>query len=148
MSSEAARGSVVKVGPAWGWYCSCGSTSDKAMTWAVAMTAMGQHLAGKHGPDRDVAPEPERSPAPRQRYRCTVVGCNPELYGEAAEAQHHHETGHRTAKWPVRSAEGKRRERKRNRSGYHRRYQRGVLGRWSGGFEGDGFGSAEALGQS
>ena len=57
------------------------------------------------------------------RQRCTVTGCNPLLADLDAAAAHRDATGHRTAAWPVRSAEGKRLERKRNRTGYHRKYQ-------------------------
>ena len=57
------------------------------------------------------------------RQRCTVTGCNPLLTDLDAAAAHRDATGHRTAAWPVRSAEGKRLERKRNRTGYHRKYQ-------------------------
>lgn len=57
------------------------------------------------------------------RQRCTVTGCNPLLADLDEAAAHRDQTGHRTAAWPVRSAEGKRRERRRNRTGYHRKYQ-------------------------
>lgn len=88
-----------------------------------------------------------------QRYRCTVAGCNPELYGERAAESHRALSGHRTAKWPVRSAEGQRRARQRNRSGYYNKYntgekarhpRRGSLGDWGD----DHPGSEEALGQA
>ena len=59
------------------------------------------------------------------RFRCTVTGCNPKLYGENAAEDHKNETGHRTAKWPVRSAEGERRARQRNKSGYYDKYNVG-----------------------
>lgn len=58
-------------------------------------------------------------------WRCLTVGCNPKIFGEA-EAQHHKaQTGHRVAKWPVRSAEGKRRARFRSRTGYYDKYNVG-----------------------
>lgn len=38
---------------------------------------------------------------------------------------HQAETGHRTAKWPIRSAERKRRARVRSRSGYYDKYNVG-----------------------
>lgn len=60
------------------------------------------------------------------RFRCTVVGCNPKLYGENAAEAHKKDTGHRTAKWPVRSAEVKRRARQRNESGYYDKYNVGA----------------------
>jgi methylmalonyl-CoA mutase N-terminal domain/subunit len=59
------------------------------------------------------------------RWRCTVVGCNPVLKGlEKAEA-HRNSTGHRVAKWPVRSAKGQQKARQRNRSGYYDVYNVG-----------------------
>lgn len=87
-----------------------------------------------------------------QRYRCTVVGCNPELRGERAASEHADTLGHRIAKWPVRSEEGKRRARARNRSGYYDRYNVGLKARGSSGYGsrdeyGDHPFSAEALGQ-
>jgi hypothetical protein len=68
-------------------------------------------------------PQPLTMPKPPQdkRWRCMVTGCNPILDEETAQ-QHRLGTGHRVAKWPVRSAEGKRRARKRNRTGYYRPY--------------------------
>lgn len=59
------------------------------------------------------------------RWRCLTVGCNPRLDEDSA-AKHRDETGHRVAKWPVRSTEGKRRARQRNRTGYYDRYNVGV----------------------
>lgn len=59
------------------------------------------------------------------RWRCTVVGCNPKLIGEAKAEAHKDETGHRIAKWPIRSAEGKRRAKVRNRTGYYNKYNVG-----------------------
>jgi hypothetical protein len=59
------------------------------------------------------------------RRRCTTVGCNPVLQGDAAAAAHRAETGHRTAKWPVRSPEGRKRARQRNRTGYYDQYNVG-----------------------
>lgn len=58
------------------------------------------------------------------RWRCLTAGCNPRL-NEATAAAHKTETGHRVAKWPVRSAEGKRRARIRNRTGYYDKYNVG-----------------------
>ena len=63
------------------------------------------------------------------RWRCTVVGCNPILKSEAARDAHIAETGHRTAKWPIRSPKGKRRARARNRSGYYDKYNVGAKSR-------------------
>lgn len=59
------------------------------------------------------------------RYRCLTVGCNPVLFGEEEALEHKAVTGHRTAKWPVRSAEGKRKARLRNRTGYYDKYNVG-----------------------
>lgn len=56
------------------------------------------------------------------RQRCTVVGCNPILPSETAAEEHAATTGHRTAKWPVRSPEGTRKARERNRTGYYDKY--------------------------
>lgn len=72
-------------------------------------------------------PRPGAAPeanGPRERWRCLQVGCNPALDNLTA-ITHSVNTGHRIAKWPVRSEEGKKRERKRNRNGYHRKYGRG-----------------------
>ncbi len=63
------------------------------------------------------------------RFRCLTVGCNPKLYGETAADEHREGTGHRTAKWPVRSAEGERRARVRNKSGYYDKYNVGPKAR-------------------
>ena len=60
------------------------------------------------------------------RQRSLTVGCNPRLWNEAEAADHREETGHRTAAWPVRSAEGKRRARLRNRTGYYDKYNVGA----------------------
>lgn len=62
----------------------------------------------------------------KNRWRCLAVRCNPKLYGEFAARRHQAVTGHRVAKWPVRSAEGKRRERERNRTGYYDKYNVGA----------------------
>ena len=58
------------------------------------------------------------------RWRCLITGCNPILNATTAQ-EHKTETGHRVAKWPVRSAEGKRRAKARNRSGYYDKYNVG-----------------------
>lgn len=60
------------------------------------------------------------------RWRCLTVGCNPKLYGEQAANDHNDATGHRVAKWPVRSEEGKRRARIRNKTGYYDKYNVGA----------------------
>jgi hypothetical protein len=49
-----------------------------------------------------------------ERWRCLEVGCNPKLKKHNAQ-QHKGDTGHRVAKWPVRSAAGKAKQRERNR---------------------------------
>lgn len=59
------------------------------------------------------------------RWRCTVVGCNPKLIGQAA-ADEHAATGHRVAKWPIRSTAGKAKAKRRNRSGYYDQYNVGA----------------------
>jgi len=60
-----------------------------------------------------------------KRRRCLTTGCNPLLPHEDAASAHRSETGHRTAAWPVRSAEGRRRARARNKKGYYDRYNVG-----------------------
>lgn len=57
-----------------------------------------------------------------QRQRCLTVGCNPLLNDPGVAQIHADETGHRTAAWPKRSAEGRRRARERNQNGYHDKY--------------------------
>lgn len=59
------------------------------------------------------------------RWRCLAVGCNPKL-DETKAAAHARESGHRVARWPVRSAAGKRKAKARNRSGYYDRYNVGA----------------------
>lgn len=59
-----------------------------------------------------------------ERWRCLKTGCNPVLNGVTA-AQHKAEMGHRVAAWPVRSAEGKKRARERNCTGYYDQYNVG-----------------------
>ncbi len=56
--------------------------------------------------------------------RCLTTGCNPVLNEETAKA-HAEATGHRVAKWPVRSAEGQRKAKVRNKTGYYRKYNVG-----------------------
>lgn len=60
------------------------------------------------------------------RQRCLTVGCNPVLADLDAAKAHRDETGHRTAAWPVRSKEGKRRARQRNKNGYYDKYNVGA----------------------
>lgn len=59
------------------------------------------------------------------RWRCLIVGCNPKLIGREAAEDHERLAGHRIAKWPVRSAEGKKKANARNKSGYYRKYNVG-----------------------
>lgn len=59
-----------------------------------------------------------------KRWRCLVAGCNPVLDEETAKA-HKNETEHRVAKWPVRSREGRKKAKERNRSGYYDKYNVG-----------------------
>jgi hypothetical protein len=63
------------------------------------------------------------------RFRCLVTGCNPVLFGQTAATEHFQKLGHRTAKWPVRSAEGERRAQARNKSGYYDKYNVGPKAR-------------------
>ena len=58
------------------------------------------------------------------RWRCLTAGCNPVL-NESTAKDHAEETEHRVAAWPVRSAEGKRRAKVRNRNGYYDKYNVG-----------------------
>lgn len=58
------------------------------------------------------------------RWRCLQTGCNPVLDEESAKA-HKEETQHRVAKWPVRSREGQKKARQRNRNGYYDKYNVG-----------------------
>lgn len=44
------------------------------------------------------------------RWRCLTVGCNPTLKSQRIAEQHRDQTGHRIARWPVRSEEGKRKQ--------------------------------------
>jgi len=60
-----------------------------------------------------------------ERWRCLVRGCNPVLDATSAQA-HRVATGHRVARWPVRSAEGRKRAHERNRSGYYDKYNVGA----------------------
>lgn len=62
-------------------------------------------------------------PQPK-RWRCLALCCNPVLNEETAKA-HKAETGHRVAKWPVRSAAGKAKARERNQTGYYDVYNVG-----------------------
>jgi hypothetical protein len=57
----------------------------------------------------------------QNRWRCLVTGCNPKLNSDSAR-EHKAATGHRVAAWPVRSAEGVRRAKARNRTGYYDQY--------------------------
>ncbi|MFE7461785.1 hypothetical protein ACWFMI_23915 [Nocardiopsis terrae] len=49
------------------------------------------------------------------RWRCLTVGCNPILRSQTVAEQHREQTSHRIARWPVRSAEGHRKQCERNR---------------------------------
>lgn len=60
------------------------------------------------------------------RWRCTVAGCNPVMKSEQACDAHIAETGHRTAKWPIRSKAGKRKAQRRNQTGYYDKYNVGA----------------------
>lgn len=89
---------------------------DFAGPWAHSPLPSRQRKASSdQGGDR---PQPDR-------WRCVVVGCNPKLDVTTA-GEHYAATGHRVAKWPVRSADGKRRAAARNRGGYYDKYNVGV----------------------
>lgn len=105
----------------WLFSCPCGYVSPVTRSFDDAVS-IGHRHAWHHTPPAK-QPEP---PAQQQRYRCTVVGCNPVLWGEADAELHASNHGHRIAKWPVRSAEGKRRAKARNRSGYYDKYNVGA----------------------
>ena len=60
------------------------------------------------------------------RWRCLTTGCNPKLISQEAATAHATETGHRIAKWPIRSAAGKAKARARNRNGYYDQYNVGA----------------------
>lgn len=77
-----------------------------------------------------------------KRWRCLTSGCNPVL-DEAAAAAHSTETGHRTAKWPKRSAAGKAKAKARNKSGYYDRYNVGAKSATARGFYNGGGGRVE-----
>lgn len=79
------------------------------------------------------------------RWRCTVVGCNPVMKSLEAMESHQAETGHRTAKWPIRSAAGKAKARQRNRTGYYDKYNVGAKSTEARGLSrGGGHGGYEA----
>lgn len=60
-----------------------------------------------------------------KRWRCLVAGCNPVLFGTDEADEHRSSQGHRVALWPVRSVEGERRARIRNKTGYYDKYNVG-----------------------
>ena len=79
------------------------------------------------------------------RWRCTVVGCNPVMRSLEAMEKHQAETGHRTAKWPIRSAAGKAKARRRNKTGYYDKYNVGAKSAEARGLSrGGGYGCYEA----
>jgi len=59
-----------------------------------------------------------------ERMRCLTAGCNPVITEDTAQA-HKEATGHRVAKWPVRSADGIKKAKDRNRNGYYSKYNTG-----------------------
>ena len=67
------------------------------------------------------------------RWRCIVTGCNPVMKSAEAMESHQAETGHRTAKWPIRSATGKAKARARNKTGYYDKYNVGAKSAWARG---------------
>lgn len=60
------------------------------------------------------------------RWRCCITGCNPKLIGYEVALKHKKTTGHRIARWPVRSADGAVAARERNRNGYYDKYNVGA----------------------
>ena len=59
----------------------------------------------------------------KTRHRCLVAGCNPYLENAEKATEHKNKTGHRTAKWPVRSKEGKRLAKERINGNYYKKYR-------------------------
>lgn len=57
------------------------------------------------------------------RWRCLTVGCNPTLKSQRIAEQHRDQTGHRIARWPVRSAEGQQKQRERNQRVWEERQE-------------------------
>lgn len=149
------RARVAKLGGRWAWACECGRESKRSGfgVWHVAHRAALRHVIDKHSTGGAVGEvSPVRSVPTRQRYGCTVVGCNPVLWGEEARDAHVEETGHRARKWPERTKDGERKARQRSRSGYYNKYNKGAKayrpGRRSfGSVHGDHPFSPEALGQ-
>lgn len=134
---------IRRAGDSWAWTCPACVGFKRSRSYSShrgAMDGAGAHMAADH------------PPRTLQRYRCTVVGCNPQLWGEVDAETHASVNGHRIAKWPKRSAEGERRARQRNRSGYYDRYNVGHKARGGYGSR-DDYGddshpfSPEALGQ-
>lgn len=72
------------------------------------------------------------------RWRCLTVGCNPKLKSQKVAEQHRDQTGHRIARWPVRSAEGHRKQRERNRLQWQERRELLGLDTGSGLYDGLG----------
>ena len=66
----------------------------------------------------------EAEKANANRWRCMVTGCNPILEQDTAE-EHNSTTGHKVAKWPVRSKAGHEAAKVRNQSGYYIKYNNG-----------------------
>lgn len=103
---------------------------DNGTGWCVRCDAREDGIEHVEGPERTRLVRPPGShyrggdrPQPG-RWRCLMVGCNPVL-NETSAVTHSSDTGHRVAKWPVRSAEGKKKARARNKNGYYDRYNVG-----------------------
>lgn len=62
----------------------------------------------------------------QDRWRCCITRCNPKLIGYPAALEHKQETGHRIARWPVRSAYGKAQAHLRGVTGYYDKYNVGA----------------------
>lgn len=111
----------------WGASCpACPLWGITTGSWSLTMRAADAHRISHR----------------RERWRCCIVGCNPKLWSMAAAEAHRIDKAHRVARWPVRSAEGERKQRERNRAGYYRRYS--TRPKWGGDDRHD---SPEALGQ-
>ncbi len=91
----------------WGAVCTACAWSVIRMSHSRAVAAAVGHVHAAH---RDAV-----------RWRCLVRGCNPGLWSESLALKHRAETGHRVARWPVRSPEGELKQRERYRAFLARR---------------------------
>lgn len=86
-----------------------------------------------HRPSRRISGPTPTTKSNKGRWRCLTTGCNP-ILNEASAKAHADETEHRVATWPVRSSEGKRRAKIRNRTGYYDKYNVGYKSAEARGF--------------